>query len=55
VWNSRNDDGALLHFAKGKTVCVGPNSGWYLDVLDQNSGGAYGKVDKIRIMDSASC
>ncbi|GAA3384626.1 hypothetical protein [Cryptosporangium minutisporangium] len=47
VYNSRNDDGARLHFTNGTTVCVKP--GVYVNAA------AYGTVDKIRIMDSANC
>ncbi|MER5916742.1 hypothetical protein ABT124_41850 [Streptomyces sp. NPDC001982] len=46
VFNSRNDDGALLHYTNGGTYCVGPNS-----IVYNNSW----VVDKIRIMDSPSC
>jgi hypothetical protein len=47
VYNTRNNDGALLHFTNGQTRCLTPNRFlWAQDV---------GTVDKIRIMDSASC
>jgi hypothetical protein len=47
VMNTRNDDGARLHFTNGTIVCLRPNT-----LLN---AGAYGTVDKIRIMDSPSC
>ena len=47
VYNSRNDDGARLHFTNGTVKCVEP--GWYVNA------GAYGTVDKIRIMNSPTC
>ncbi|MEO3811530.1 hypothetical protein ABGB17_21260 [Sphaerisporangium sp. B11E5] len=44
--NSRNDDGALLHFTNGAIWCLSPNSRlWDIDWV----------VDKIRIMDSPTC
>ncbi len=47
VWNSRNDDGALLHYTNGTTYCLPPNRG---------NGHIRGEiVDKIRIMDSPTC
>jgi hypothetical protein len=50
LYNTRNDDGALVGFADGTTDCVYPNSG-LIDIP-----GAFDKrVDKIRIMDSATC
>ncbi|MEV4483777.1 hypothetical protein [Micromonospora coxensis] len=47
VWNSRNDDGALLHYTNGSTYCLPPNRG--------NAHIRGEVVDKIRIMNSPSC
>ncbi|MEU5309081.1 hypothetical protein [Streptomyces sp. NPDC021562] len=48
AWNTRHDDGALLHFTNGARLCLGPG--------DLNSDlRSIGTVDKIRIMDSPSC
>lgn len=47
VWNSRNDDGALLHYTDGHTYCLPPNRG------DAAIRGEI--VDKIRIMNSPTC
>lgn len=47
VYNSRNDDGALLRFTNGSTFCVWPNEAWGLQGI--------GTVDGIRIMDSEHC
>ncbi len=50
LYNTRNDDGALVGFTDGSIDCVYPNSGL------NDITGAFGKtVDKIRIMDSATC
>jgi hypothetical protein len=46
VFNSRNDDGALLHYTNGGTLCLQPNT-----IVWNNSW----VVDKIRIMDSPTC
>ncbi|MFI9615731.1 hypothetical protein ACIHCM_29305 [Streptomyces sp. NPDC052023] len=46
VFNSRNDDGARLHFTNGPAECLKPNT------LMLTNGFV---VDKIRIMDSPSC
>ncbi|MEU8133114.1 hypothetical protein [Streptodolium elevatio] len=46
VWNSRNDDGALLHFTDGHTMCLSANSYAYV--------GGY-TVDKIKIVNPANC
>ncbi|MDQ0934672.1 hypothetical protein [Streptomyces turgidiscabies] len=48
VWNTRHDDGALLHFTNGATRCIRPG------VLNENLA-SIGTVDKIRIMTSPSC
>ncbi|WCN83711.1 hypothetical protein [Micromonospora sp. LH3U1] len=47
VWNTRNDDGALLHYTNGNTYCLPPNRG--------NAHIRGEIVDKIRIMDSPTC
>ncbi|MFG1920606.1 hypothetical protein [Cryptosporangium sp. NPDC048952] len=47
VFNSRNDDGALLHFSNGRTYCLAPNASVF--------GQDIGTVDKIRISWSPSC
>ncbi|MGW1762111.1 hypothetical protein [Streptomyces mirabilis] len=49
ILNSRNDDGALLHFADGDTVCLKPDY-----TLFPAYPGAP-PVDAIRIMDSPTC
>ncbi|MET8571890.1 hypothetical protein [Streptomyces sp. NPDC004783] len=46
VFNSRNDDGARLHFTDGHAECLEPNT------LMLTNGFV---VDKIRIMTSPSC
>ena len=46
VFNSRNDDGALLYYAHGGTLCLAPNT-----VVDNNDW----VVTAIKIMDSPSC
>ncbi|MCP3783698.1 hypothetical protein NLX85_10020 [Micromonospora sp. A3M-1-15] len=51
VYNTRNDDGALLHYTNGYTYCLRPNSG----VNNSNTPTGFWTVDKIRIMDSATC
>jgi hypothetical protein len=48
VYNSRNDDGALLHFTNGNTYCVEPLNG-------TNLPNYYGIADRIKIMDSPTC
>ncbi len=48
VWNTRHDDGALLHFTNGATRCIRPGD------LNENLA-SIGTVDKIRIMASPSC
>ena len=47
AYNSRNDDGALLHFTNGRTYCLLPNQSASLRSI--------GTVDKIKIMTSADC
>lgn len=47
AYNSRNDDGALLHFTNGRTYCLPPNQSASLRSI--------GTVDKIKIMTSANC
>lgn len=47
VYNSRNDDGARLHFTDGTSTCLGPNT----ILLTYH----YKTLDKIRIMDSPTC
>ncbi|MFI5494765.1 hypothetical protein [Actinoplanes sp. NPDC051859] len=47
VVNTRNDDGALLHFTNGRTTCLQPNG----ELLATE----YGVVDKITIMNSPIC
>ncbi|MFD7136759.1 hypothetical protein [Streptomyces sp. NPDC059894] len=46
AFNSRNDDGALLYYTNGSTLCLRPNN-W----VDNNDW----VVNKIRIMDSPTC
>jgi hypothetical protein len=46
VWNSRNDDGALLYYTNGQTRCMSPNT-W----MDNNDW----VVNKIKIMNSPTC
>ncbi|WP_052396887.1 hypothetical protein [Streptomyces sp. NRRL F-5123] len=46
VFNSRNDDGALLHYTNGGLRCAEPG-----DIVYNNSW----VVDKIRIMDDPHC
>jgi len=46
VFNSRNDDGALLYYTNGSTLCLHPNN-W----ADNNDW----VVNRIRIMDSPTC
>jgi hypothetical protein len=48
VQSTRRDDGTLLHFTNGHTVCIGPGTGSELP-------SQYGTVDKIKIMDSPTC
>ncbi|MEU6369461.1 hypothetical protein ABZ876_27915 [Streptomyces sp. NPDC046931] len=48
AWNTRNDDGALLHFTNGRRLCLRPGD-------SRNDLRTIGTVDKIRIMDSPSC
>ncbi|GAB1332240.1 hypothetical protein [Streptomyces sennicomposti] len=48
AWNTRHDDGALLHFTNGRTLCLRPDG-------TRNDLRTIGTVDKIRIMDSPSC
>lgn len=47
VFNSRNDDGALLHFTNGRTYCLTPNGYVFAQEI--------GTVNKIRISRSPSC
>jgi hypothetical protein len=47
VWNSRNDDGALLRYSNGSTYCLPPNRG-DADIRGDIYTG-------IRIMNSPSC
>ncbi|MEU9558228.1 hypothetical protein [Streptomyces fumanus] len=46
VFNSRNDDGALLYYAHGGTLCLAPNA-----IVDNNDW----VVTAIKIMNSPSC
>ncbi|WP_055495372.1 hypothetical protein [Streptomyces sp. TP-A0356] len=48
AWNTRHDDGALLHFTNGRTPCLRPGDA-------RNDLRTTGTVDKIRITDSPSC
>lgn len=47
VYNTRNDDGALLHYTNGYEYCLPPNRG--------NAHIRGEIVDKIRIMNSPTC
>ncbi|WP_327029879.1 hypothetical protein OG989_05570 [Micromonospora sp. NBC_01740] len=51
VYNSRNDDGALLHYTNGYTYCLHPST--YVNNSTNPTG--FWTVDKIRIMDSPTC
>ncbi|MGN9809466.1 hypothetical protein ACTMSW_08915 [Micromonospora sp. BQ11] len=48
VYNSRNDDGALIHFTNGTTYCVFPGEYAHL-------AGNIGTADMIMIMDAYNC